>query len=192
MMSLSPMYETDRLILEPFCEKHMTETYRNWFHDPKVTYWNSHGLFPYTTAQMKSFLADIGSGNRIVLAVLAKLPDLHGRSNNIHIGNVSLQSINWINRSAEYAVVIGNKSYWNKGYAAEASQLLFEHGFRKLGLNRIWSGTAITNVGMIKVFKKLWMTQEGRFRQAMFLHGNFIDSVCYGVLAEEFEEKCQG
>ena len=185
---ISGMYETERLILEPFSRKHMTETYRSWFHSPEVTMWNSHGLFPYTTAQMEEFLSEIESGNRIVLAVIAKGPDIHkldGRNNTIHIGNVALQSINWINRSAEYAVVIGDKRYWKRGYATEASRVLFEHGFKKLGLHRIWSGTAAINYGMIKVFEKLGMKKEGTFRDGMYLHGEFMNVVCYGILAKE-------
>ncbi len=181
------MYETDRLILEPFSRKHLGEPYQSWFHDPEITKYNSHGLFPYTTAKMEAFLAGVEAGNMIVLAIMAKGKPSQYVGKTTHIGNVSLQSLNWINRSAEYAVVVGDKSYWGKGYATEASQLLFEHGFKKLGLHRIWSGAITTNIGMVKVFRKLGMTHEGVFRDGMFLNGWWVHVVAYGILAEEFE-----
>ena len=189
---ISTMYETDRLILEPFTRKHLDGPYRSWFHDQEVTRWNSHGLFPYTTAQMEAFLAAIEAGDMIVLAVMAKTPmdqkSLPFPNWELHIGNVALQNINWIDRSAEYAVIIGDRSYWSQGYATEAAQLLFEHGFKKLGLHRIWSGAAAPNTGMIMVFEKLGMKREGVLRQNVFLNGQWIDVVIYGILEEEWEE----
>lgn len=182
----SAMYETDRILLGPFNRKHLDGPYKNWFHDQEVTKWNSHGLFPYTKTQMEAFMAGIESGSRIVWAVMAR-PTPKGKNYDpVHIGNVSLQSINWVNRSAEYAVVVGDKDAWSKGYATEASRILFDHTFKKLGLHRIWSGTAKPNVGMRKVFEKLGMEKEGTFREATFLHGKWEDVVCYGITQNEW------
>lgn len=184
----STMYETDRLILEPFSRKHLDGPYRSWFHDPEVTKYNSHGLFPYTTAKMEAFLVAIEAGSMIVLAVMAK-DKIDPGFPLIHIGNVSLQSINLINRSAEYAVIIGDKLYWGKGYATRASQLLFRHGFKKLGLHRIWTGTAASNESMKRLAKKLRMRREGIFRDGIFLDGQWVDVVAYGILEEEFKNE---
>jgi len=174
----------------------MQGNYQQWFHDPNVTRYNSHGLFPYTKNQMQAFLVRLESSSDIVWAVMAK----EARSASIknktypsddkyfhrHIGNVSLQNINWINRSAEFATIFGEKEYWGKGYCTEAAKLLFEHGFKKLGLHRIWTGTAKTNTGMIEVAKKLGMTREGIFRDGTFLYGKFINVCAYGILEDEW------
>jgi RimJ/RimL family protein N-acetyltransferase len=114
-----------------------------------------------------------------------------------HIGNLSLQQIDWINRSAEMAIVIGEKDYWGKGFATEALLLLYYHAFTKLNLNRIWSGTTENNSGMIRVFARIGMALEGEFREAVYLNGEYRDVYAYGILKEAWEndekvkQKCQ-
>jgi RimJ/RimL family protein N-acetyltransferase len=42
---------------------------------------------------------------------------------------------------------------------------------------------------MMQVGRKLGFTQEGRFRKARIVRGEYFDSVVYGVLREEWEER---
>lgn len=185
------LYENDDIYVRPFTEDDMTELYYSWFYDQEITRFNSHGLFPYTDRQKLKFIHSLNTN--IVWAIMAKTDNpktgQYGVTpvefHYIHIGNISLQSINWINRSAEFAVVIGDINYWKKGICTQVGQWLFDHGFNKLNLNRIWSGTAAVNTGMIKVFKKLGMKEEGRFREGTFLAGDYYDVVCYGKLKNE-------
>jgi len=187
------LYETDRFYVRPFQKEDMTEQYRQWFHDPDVTKHNSHGLFPYTKEQMAKFLAQLESSDDLVWAVIVKnaaLPNNKKAKNScftggIHIGNVSLQNIHRIYRNAEFACVFGEKDYWGKSYGTEATKMIFNHGFKRLNLHRIWTGTASTNIGMQKIAEKLGMKKEGVFKEAMFLNGEWIDIVEYGILAKD-------
>ena len=167
--------------LAPFCEvydnKNINSDYKFWFNRPEVVSKNSHGLFPYSPdTDIKETLQYDES--RIIWSILIS-------SINKHIGNVSLQRIDLINRSAEIAIVIGEPEYYGKGVASFAVKEICEHGFKKLGLNRIWSGTAATNIGMQKVFERLGFKKEGVFKEAMFLDGKFIDVYEYGLLKEQ-------
>jgi RimJ/RimL family protein N-acetyltransferase len=195
------IYETERLFVAPFEEEDLHDYYYNsWFYDEDVTAHNSHGLFPYTEKQKEQFMESIDNGERIVWKVCAiekrkVLPrhinmktdntERQIKVTNTWIGNISLQSFNWINRSAEFAIVLGNKDYWGKGYAVESLKLLIDHGFNKLNLNRIWTGTASTNTGMQKVASKLGMEMEGVSREGMFLNGEYVDIFHYGILRKE-------
>lgn len=100
------------------------------------------------------------------------------------VGNCSLQSFNWINRSAEMAIVIGDRSVWGKGVASWAWEQMIYHGFMVLGLHRLWSGTSVENVGMIRVFEKCEMLREGTFCEAKWSRGRFIDVVEYAIIYE--------
>jgi len=197
------LYENDNIYVRPFTKDDMKEPYLSWFYDPEVTRFNSHGLFPYTDQQKKEFIVSLNTN--IVWAIISKKNIANTDELNlmleaaesgisvsniveedIHIGNIALQSINWVNRSAEFAVVIGNTDYWGKGICTQATTWLFDHGFGKLNLNRIWSGTVAVNTGMQQVFRKLGMKEEGRFRKGVYLDGDYYDVVCYGILKEEW------
>lgn len=188
-------------------EKHMTEQYRQWMNCPETTQFNSWGLFPYTRAQQKAFAHDIeeGSESRIVWAIEVKLSDTErkqGRGNFMplppdtyariaygwkHVGNCTTQKIDFINRSCEYAVVIGESEARGKGIGTQVCKWACEHAFLKLGMHRIWSGTASVNIPMQRVFGKCGFKKEGTFRQGMFLNGKFIDVITYGLLFNEWE-----
>jgi len=182
------LYGNKEIYVRPFKESDIKEPYTNWFHDPEVTRFNSHGLFPYTEKQKIDFINTLDSN--VVWAIMIRrklIGSAFGHyEHHLHIGNVALQSIDWINRSAEFAIVIGHTDSWRKGVCCTVANWLFDHGFNKLGLNRIWSGTAAVNHGMIKSFKKLGMTEEGRFRQGTYLAGDYYDVLSYGILKGEY------
>lgn len=45
------------------------------------------------------------------------------------IGIVSLTYINHVNKAAHSHILIGDKSFWGKGYGAEALLLLLDYAF---------------------------------------------------------------
>lgn len=199
------MYETDRIILTPFNREIANNSgYESWMYDQDVTRYNHWGLFPHSKKKEEAFLdmCESGEGD-LVLAIMGKNAPVsnfdikkHHWSDHIfnnlnikHIGNLSLQSINHIYKSAEYAITIGDKNYWGQGIGYEASKLLFHHGFNKLNLHRIWTGTALQNKGMRELAMKLGMKKEGIFVDGMFLNGKYVDIIAYGILEEEWRGK---
>jgi [ribosomal protein S5]-alanine N-acetyltransferase len=180
------------LRLVPFDpDVHYTDTYKGWFYDPVVTQYNSHGLFPYTKAQQEAFMAAVQGNDqsRIVWAIehsVVWAPDEPMKAEWSHIGNISLQSINMLNRSAEIAIVIGDTNTHRTGVGTFACSKVLDHAFIKLGLHRVWTGTLSINLGMCNVAKKIGMVEEGRFRQGVFRDGMFEDVVVYSILEDEY------
>ncbi len=199
---MTKLYETSRFYLRPFTREDAEGNYRNWWTDQIVTRFNSHGLFPMNSAELEEFLTSLESTSKLVWAIIVKAEQkltkddcIEGdkyQNGDIHIGNISLDRIDWINRTAEFSVVIGERDYWGQGYTTEAAKFLFEHGFNKLNLGRIWTGTAASNVGMRRVAEKSGMHEEGRFKSAVFLEGEYVDVVEYGLLREEWNQKRKG
>jgi [ribosomal protein S5]-alanine N-acetyltransferase len=154
--------------------------YVQWFNDPEVCQFNSHHTFPYGKEKAADYINNVANSKTdLVLAIIAN-------DKNKHIGNVSLQNINFLAQNAEFAIVIGDKNYWGKGYSKEASRLIIEHGFLELNLHRIYCGTSAENLPMQGLAKSLGMKKEGQRKDGIFKHGKFQDIFEYGILAKEY------
>ncbi|WP_372763556.1 GNAT family N-acetyltransferase [Litorivivens sp.] len=161
-----------------FDEADLDGPYPLWFQDQEVCSYNGHGKFFYSREALKSFALTANSERQIVWAIC------HGKDG--HIGNISLQNISSINRVGELAILIGAKSHWGAGVGHLAGMVLLRHGFQKLGLEKIYCGTADCNTGMKKLALSLGMQHEGTRRSHVFLNGKREDVVEYGVLRTEF------
>jgi RimJ/RimL family protein N-acetyltransferase len=172
-----------RLYLRRLRESDADGGYPGWFNDAEVCRGNSHHVHPYSSQDALEYIRrTIQRRDELVLAVVLRRDDLH-------IGNIALQAIHPIHRSAEFAIVLGERSAWGCGYGLEAGELLCRHGFQAMNLRRIGCGTFEDNVAMRKLAVALGMVEEGRRRSAAFKAGRYVDVVEYGVLQEEFANR---
>ena len=168
-----------------YSEYSICKKYKAWMCDQEVTRYNSHGLFKKTREEIDRWLDSIDGINHLCFAVY-KLYDDGSLGYGEWVGIISLQNINQIYRSAEIALWIGDKTCWGKGIATKIVNIVCDHGFLKMNLNRILSGTAQSNVGMRKAFSKVWIEQEGILRDGMFLDGKYCDIICYAYIAKRY------
>lgn len=170
----------DFVYLRILNENDIEGNYALWLNNPVITNFNSHGRFPMTVEKLKEYVKSSQlSNSSLVFAVVDKETDEH-------IGNISLQNINWIDRNAEIAFLLGERKYWGKNIMFEAGKLLIKHGFNMLNLHRIYCGTSSENKGMQKLANKLEMREEGVRRSHLFKNGEYHDIIEYGVLKAEF------
>ena len=167
-----------RIYCVPFSENEITDQYISWLNDKDVCKYNSHGDDLYTREKALIFLESLRNDEcRKVYAVYA-LP------NRVHIGNISLQQIDIKNRSAEVALLFGEKAFWGQGYATEALEKMIFLA-RKLKLHRLYFGTHIDNVAMQKVGIKCGFRQEGVLRDAQLKNMRYNDVIIFGLLVED-------
>lgn len=57
--------------------------------------------------------------------------------------------------SAEYHIFIGEKEYWGKGIAEEASRQILKYGFEIRGLKYVYLHVREDNVRAVRLYKKL-------------------------------------
>jgi len=165
--------------LTPLRKTDLDGPYSSWFSDQNITKYSSHGKFFKNVNYFLSFYENLNREDQVVLGIFHTLDG--------HIGNLSLQDISWINRTAEFAIIIGNQNHQNKGVSYEASKYIIEHGFKKLNLNKIYCGTADQNIGMQKLALKLGMKEEGRRVDHLFLEGGYHDVLMYYILAKDWK-----
>ncbi|MDX2140790.1 MAG: GNAT family protein [Chloroflexota bacterium] len=104
------------------------------------------------------------------------------------IGQVSRY---WLSEETQWlaaGIVIYDPALWGKGYGTSALRLWTDYLFAafpaivRLDL-QTWSG----NAGMMRLATKLGYRLEGQFRKARIVAGDYYDSMCYGILREEWE-----
>jgi RimJ/RimL family protein N-acetyltransferase len=122
-----------------------------------------------------------------VMAIDVKLPSAEAEDAHWNlIGSLAFDHIDWHIRAAEFGILIGDKTYWNRGYGTEAIRLLAQHGFNTLNLNRIYLHVFENNPRAIRAYEKAGFSLEGRERQAEFTDGKFIDVLRMSLLKSEF------
>lgn len=105
------------------------------------------------------------------------------------IGNCGFIGIDWRNANAEVGIVIGEKEYWNKGVGSETMMLLLKVAFEILNLHRIWLRVYEDNQRAIRCYQKIGFQQEGRFRDAEFRYGKYLDVLIMSVLRPEWKDE---
>ena len=174
-----PLLVGERLYLRGLVDSDAEGRYPAWLNDQETCAGNSHAVFPYGIYQAAAYIREVQtSRDALVLAIVASADDRH-------IGNIALQNIHPIHRSADLAILVGEREYWGQGYGLEAARLLCRHGFVALNLQRIQCGTYESNVAMQKLALALGMRQEGVRRRAAYKSGAYVNVVEYGLLREE-------
>lgn len=181
MSSKVVFLESKRIIMRPLREEDFTEEHLMWLNDPDVNEYSQRRPFPFFWDEIKKYneyyIKNPLKG--FVLAIIDK-------KTLCHIGNISLVNIQLVNRCAEIAILIGNKNYWKKGYAAESIYTLTKHAFLQMNLHKIFAGTfnpafekCVINIGWIK---------EGDFRERIWSNGKYHNQIWLSMLRREFKE----
>lgn len=105
------------------------------------------------------------------------------------IGTCQFHNLDWRNRSAEVGIMIGEKTFWDRGYGTETMRLLLRHGFDTLNLHRIWLQVYAKNKRGIKAYEKAGFVHEGKYRQGHYQHGQYYDIYLMSVLKEEWQNE---
>lgn len=175
-----PFLVTDRIYLRRIEREDINGNYFQWLNDQNITRWMRQGILPNSHESMMAFYEDQAMSKAdVVFAIILKEQDRH-------IGNIGLHSVNYMFRSAEIGIIIGETDCWGKGYAAEAISLLVGHCFMRLNLNRLAAGAVDKNIGSIRAFEKAGFSKEGVARQAYFCEGGYHDCVNLSLLHNEW------
>ncbi len=181
-----PFLIGEKCYLRGLEETDLEGNYFQWFNDQEVTAFMRNGTFPNSAAKARDFFLRMSSSeNDIVLAII-------GKDDGRHVGNLGLHGINWLYRSAELGIIVGERDCHGKGLATEAMRLLLGHAFNRLNLHRVYLITDIENKAAIRAFEKAGFVREGVLRQDCFRLGRYRDSIYMGCLAEDYERAKTG
>jgi RimJ/RimL family protein N-acetyltransferase len=104
----------------------------------------------------------------------------------VHIGNVGVHKINWLQRNAELGIVIGEKQYWGRGYGSDALRTAMRFAFGELNLHRLYLTVYEDNGRARRAYAKCGLVEEGRMRDAVYRKGRYYDMLLMAILDHEF------
>lgn len=105
------------------------------------------------------------------------------------LGLVSLTNIDYINRSAELHIMVGDKENRGKGIGNFAITEILKHAFNNVNLNRIELQVLESNSYALKLYEKIGFKNEGVKRQSVYKNGEFMNMINMGILKSEFFNK---
>ena len=161
--------------------------YYEWVNDPEVT----AGLtlfLPMSTLDEEKWFEDSTQRPQETRPLVIEVREGDGWQ---MVGNCSFIDLDWVARSAEFGIMIGDKTVWNRGYGTETVLLLLQHGFNTLNLNRISLKVFADNERAIRAYEKAGFVQEGRMRQAVYRQGRYWDVLFMSVLREEWSARTE-
>ena len=156
----------------------------NWLNDPAVTRGVMH-YQPFSLEDEEEWYENMRKKPMEERPLMIEIQTSEGW---IPIGDLGLFGIDWRIRAAKLGIVIGAKEYWDQGFGTEAVNLILEHGFKTLNLNRISLSVFENNHRAIRAYEKAGFIQEGILRQGYYQDGNYIDVILMSVLISEWKK----
>lgn len=172
----------DRIYLSPKgISDEGVEKFTEWMNDFKTTDFIGKSAKIITLSAEKEWLENIAKNNENIGFDIVVL------ENNQLIGTISLENVDWINRSAELGIFIGEDNYRSNGYGTEAIKLVLEFGFRYVNLHSINLSLIAANERGHKCYLKCGFKDTGESRENIYLNGKYYDRLYMDILEDEFE-----
>ena len=129
--------------------------YLNWLSDPEVNKYLEARHQEYDKSTLNQWIsAHQNSNESEIFSIIDEL-------NKIPIGTLRISRINLRYKTCDIGLMIGDKSYWNKGYGAESIKQACSY-LKGSGLRKVHAGAYSSNISSIKSFLKNGFTIEGR------------------------------
>lgn len=172
--------ESARLSFRPLLLTDATQRYVDWLNDPEVNKYLETRHLEQTITACEAFIKQCNEDDATYLF------GIFDKSSGQHIGNVKLGFIHPIYRKGQLSLFIGEKSYWNRGFASEVVKTITSFGLNQVGLEKIEAGCYEDNLPSLRVFLKSGYTLEGFIRSNVVSEGRRCGCFSLGVLKNEW------
>ena len=157
--------------------------WHEWFSDEETTKFLEARFWPNSKESQLVFYNSLHNDrNKLVLSIVLL-------SNDQHIGIISLSDINWVHRSANIGIIIGEKKY-NKGiYATEAYSLILKIAFLRLNLLNLKAGYCKSNKTSEAILKLFKFKTVGIYKNILLIDGKKDDDIVTYLDSETWLER---
>lgn len=103
------------------------------------------------------------------------------------LGLVSLTDVDFVNRSAQFHIMIGAVENRNKGLGTFALREMLRHAFCNMNLERVELTVLESNKSARHLYEKYGFVQEGCKRHSIYKNGRFENMVMYSIIKDEYK-----
>ena len=155
--------------------------YARWLDNHDVTHFLEMGWKPLSEPDLEATFKSLTESAETVAFVI------EDRASGEAVGTCGLYLIQWVARRAQFNILIGEPSVWDKGFGTEATRLVVGYGFDTLNLESIQLGVNADNDRALKSYEKTGFVHEGRRRKFVYRNGRYYDLVVMGIVREEYQ-----
>ncbi len=155
-------------------------TLHRWRSDPAV-YETLVGSFRHVSREVDEAWFDRYLANRdhevrlaIVLAESGAL-----------VGVAYLLRIDWVARSTELGLIIGESEHRGRGLGTQAAELAVAHAFDDLNLHRVSLTVLEDHAAAIRCYEKAGFEHEGLLRDAAYKGGSYRSLAAMGIVRRD-------
>ena len=174
--------EGDRTVLRRHSPANL-ELFKRWYSDPEVVRLTRYQDGPMRPDEIERFfLSRVIGPDSLAFAI-------HVRATGRLIGTCAFSQVDGDNGSALFHITIGEKDCWGQGYGSEATEIMLEHAFERLGLHRIALSVFAFNDRALRSYRGVGFAIEGRARDAIWRDGRYWDEIQMSILEGDWRER---
>lgn len=169
----------ERVYLSPIDENDC-EQYVKWLNDFEITdRLGMSGLVTTIKSETDFFEQHAKNGDHIYGICRLENDEL--------IGNIGIENIQNVNRTADVGIFIGDEKYRNNGYGTEALTIACRYAFDRLNLHSLHLSVYDFNKRAIACYKKVGFKEAGRLRENLFCNGRYYDTIIMDILKADLK-----
>lgn len=167
-----------KINLRPISMDDCSQRYLAWLQDAAVNQYLETRWMEQSIDSIRGFVSNIReSDNQFLFAIIDNI-------SGSHLGNIKIGPINDLHKNTEISYFIGDQSFWGKGIATEAIQLISNFSLQKGDIDYILAGVYESNIASIKALEKSGYTLQGRLIKQLVGPNGREDHLFYGLNAD--------
>ncbi|MEK3886255.1 GNAT family N-acetyltransferase [Bacillus sp. FSL K6-3431] len=100
-------------------------------------------------------------------------------------GSIGYLYIDWKTKKTEIGYWLG-RNFEGNGLATKACEILIQHAFSDLQLNKVEINVATNNIKSKAIPERLGFTNEGIIRNYEMINGEYLNRIVFGLLKDEW------
>lgn len=145
------------------------EILNQWKNDSEVFKYLGGGFQPISIDQQEQWMNSLidltGINKRFIISNQEDYP----------LGMVGLYKINWIHRTCEIGIYIGQNESRGKGYGKEAVSLLEAYGKSYLNIRKVKLNVVMNNKRALNMWSNLDYDKVGMLKKERYIDGEYYD-----------------